>query len=112
MSAATELPARLIEVRGDMVLAALCIGQFHAPCQICPQRLVILADEPLMRALAALGLELRDTDEPFTPAPFFAPESALEGAGARQARRQVRSHGFHDHAEDAPEENEGRGSNA
>lgn len=103
----------LTDVRGDMVLAALCIGQFRAPCQIDADRLLVEADEALMQALRALGLELRVVHEPFTPAPLFAPEEVLLDQAARGlARRQVHTHVYRHHDEDGAEEDLSAGSNA
>ncbi len=131
----------LTEVRGDLVLAALCIGQFRAPCQIDSERLVVLAGEPLVQALRALGLELRAVQMSFTPAPLFAPEevileeiaasqmvagqmAAAEGAAAEAVasqaavaragalRRQVHTHISRHHDEDAAEDDTTAASNA
>ena len=96
----------LIEVRGDLVLAALCVGQFRAPCQIEADRLIVLAGEPLTQALNALGLVLSATEaESFTPAPMFAPDS---GHGGRHVHTHVSRH----HDEAAADEDDSRGSNA
>lgn len=111
----TSTMQTLTEVRGDLVLAALCVGQFRAPCQIDSDRLLVQADEALGQALHALGLELRMTTEPFTPAPLFAPEQTILGQvahGSAARRAAVHVHGSHDHDADAPEEPTGRGSNA
>lgn len=113
--AETSTTQTLTEVRGDLVLAALCVGQFRAPCQIECDRLLVQADEALGQALHALGLELRMTTEPFTPAPLFAPEQTILDQVARgtAARRgSVHVHASHDHDAEAPEEPSGRGSNA
>ncbi|MFT3687612.1 hypothetical protein [Paenirhodobacter sp.] len=99
---------QLMEVRGDIVLAALCIGQFHAPCQIDGNRLLVLAEAPLRQVLQTLGLELNDTDEPFTPVPCFAPEAGAHGA----ARRAVQTHALLDTDDYVPTETDRRGSNA
>lgn len=98
----------LIEVKGNIVLAALCVGQFHAPCQIDAERLLVLADQPLRQVLQTLGLEVRDSDDPFTPAPFFASETSAHGI----VRRAVRTHASIDSDDYAPAEADGRGSNA
>lgn len=104
----------LTEVRGDLVLAALCVGQFRAPCQIDTERLVVEADEALLQALRALGLSLSLTQEPFTPAPMFAPEEVVLDRLARMSagRRQVQTHVSRSHDEDGAEEDQSAGSNA
>lgn len=104
----------LTEVRGDLVLAALCVGQFRAPCQIDSERLVVAADEALLQALRALGLALSVTQEPFTPAPMFAPEEAVLDRMARMgaARRQVQTHITRHHDDEAAEEDPSEASNA
>ena len=95
----------LTEVRGDLVLAALCVGQFRAPCQIDCDRLLVRADEALMQALRALGLETAAVFEAFTPAPMFAPEDVLLDQAARGLlRRQVTTHVFRPHDEESAEE--------
>ena len=95
----------LTEVRGDLVLAALCVGQFRAPCQIDCDRLLVRADEPLMQALRALGLETAAVFEAFTPAPMFAPEEVILDQVARGIlRRQVTTHVFRPHDEETAEE--------
>lgn len=93
----------LTEVCGDLVLAALCIGQFRAPCQIEDDRLLVRADAELLRALGALGLRVRTVAEPFTPAPLFAPVDAHHG------RRQVQHHVAHLHTDDEDEPDEAEG---
>lgn len=113
--AETSTTQTLTEVRGDLVLAALCVGQFRAPCQIEGDRLLVQADDALAQALHALGLELRITAEPFTPAPLFAPEQTLldqVARGTTARRASVHVHASHDHDVEAPEEPSGRGSNA
>jgi len=101
----------LIDVRGDLVLAALCVGQFRAPCQIEADRLYVRADEALVQALRALGLTLQSaTLESFTPAPLFAPEPNL--AALRGERLVAHVHVSRQHDDDAPEENEAPGANA
>lgn len=103
----------LTEVRGDLVLAALCIGQFRAPCQIEADRLLVRADEPLMQALRALGLELAAARGGFTPAPLFAPEEVILDQVARGlARRQVHTHVSRHHDDDGAEEDLTAASNA
>lgn len=103
----------LTEVRGDLVLAALCVGQFRAPCQIDTERLLVEADEALMQALRALGLELYVVQEAFTPAPLFAPEDVLLDQAARGlARRQVHTHVYRHHDEEGADEDLSAGSNA
>ena len=95
----------LTEVRGDLVLAALCVGQFRAPCQIEAERLLVRADESLMQALRALGLEITAVVEVFTPAPLFAPEDLILDQVARGIiRRQVTTHVFRPHDEETAEE--------
>ena len=94
----------LTEVRGDLVLAALCIGQFHAPCQIDPERILVRADEPLLMALGALGLKIRAVVEEFTPAPLFVPDSELLAQAARHHEtRRVRTHVARYHGADPDE---------
>jgi len=101
----------LVDVRGDLVLAALCIGQFRAPCQIETDRLYVRADEALIQALRALGLTLQSAAiESFTPAPLFAPEPGL--AALRGERRHAHIHVSRQHDDDAAEENEAPGANA
>lgn len=103
----------LTEVQGDLILAALCIGQFRAPCQIEHARLLVLADDSLLQALGALGLMLRPVSEPFTPAPLFAPEALLLDEIARgAARRHVKTHISRHHDEEAEEDPPVRSSNA
>jgi hypothetical protein len=106
--AATDMGAQLIEVSGDLVLAALCVGQFRAPCQLENDRLVVRADEVLMQALSALGLSLTPASiEVFTPAPMFAPETA------GRAPRHVHTHVSHlAEDEEAPEDQGHPRSNA
>ncbi|MBZ4022951.1 hypothetical protein CKO11_10820 [Rhodobacter sp. TJ_12] len=95
----------LTEVRGDLVLAALCVGQFRAPCQIDSDRLLVRADEALVQALHALGLETAAVVEDFTPAPIFAPDEVILDQAARGlARRQVQTHVFRPHEEDGNDE--------
>lgn len=95
----------LTEVRGDLVLAALCVGQFRAPCQIECDRLLVRADEALMQALRALGLDITAVQESFTPAPLFAPEEVILDQVARGLmRRQVHTHVFRPHDEETAEE--------
>lgn len=105
---APSVKRQLIEVNGNIVLAALCVGQFHAPCQIDGERLLVLADPPLRQVLETLGLSVRDTDEPFTPTPFFASEAGVRSA----TRRAVHTHVSVDGDDYAPAEPDGRGSNA
>ena len=96
----------LTEIRGDLVLAALCVGQFHAPCQIEDDRLIVRADEGLSQALAALGLSQTQGRGRLTPAPLFVPEAELVAQAARtQSRRGVRTHvaRYHGDDEDDPE---------
>lgn len=92
----------LTEVRGDLILAALCVGQFRAPCQIEDDRLLVRADEALVAALKALGMRLATVAEGFTPEPMFA---ALPGEAAGHGRRRVRYHvaHLHDEPEDDPD---------
>lgn len=95
--------AALIEVRGDLVLAALCVGQFRAPCQIEPDRLYVQADEALLQALRALGLGLAPVEiDSFTPAPLFAPETGLAGRG--DVRRHAHIHVSRQHDDDPADE--------
>lgn len=95
----------LTEVRGDLVLAALCVGQFRAPCQIEAERLLVRADEALIQALRALGLEIAAVSEVFTPAPLFAPEELVLDQVARGIlRRQVTTHVFRPHDDESAEE--------
>ncbi|KFE36394.1 hypothetical protein [Thioclava atlantica] len=63
----------LIELRGDLTLAALCVGRFHAPCQIAPDRLLVRADAALLDALRALGFSPSPVSEDFTPTETPAP---------------------------------------
>ncbi|SOC12788.1 hypothetical protein SAMN05877809_106145 [Rhodobacter sp. JA431] len=94
----------LTEVRGDLVLAALCVGQFRAPCQIDTSRLLVRADEALIQALHALGLETAAVVEDFTPVPLFAPEEVILDQIARGlGRRQVQTHVFGPHDEEGAE---------
>lgn len=105
----------LTEVRGDLVLAALCIGQFRAPCQIDPDRLLVRSDEPLLQALGALGLQLSPVREGLTPAPMFAPDTPTDsGASAGQTlgRRHVHTHISRHHDDEAPDEQIADASNA
>jgi len=103
----------LTEVRGDLPLAALCVGQFRAPCQIDVDRLLVMADEALLQALAALGLTLSPSSETFTPAPLFAPEEViLEGVAHAAGRLHVKTHVSRHHDEEALEEDISRNSNA
>lgn len=105
----------LTEVRGDLVLAALCIGQFRAPCQIDSERLLVEADEALLQALGALGLSLIATQEAFTPAPLFAPEEAMLDRAARAGagvRRLVHTHVSRTHDDEGADEDLSAGSNA
>ena len=104
----TQSDLSLIECRGDLVLAALCVGQFRAPCQIEADRLIVRADAPLMAALRALGIELSPAPEgeAFTPAPNFAPE------GAHLHLRAARTHVSRHHDDEAPDEDLSPGSNA
>lgn len=103
----------LTEVRGDLVLAALCIGQFRAPCQIEADLLLVQASEPLVQALSALGLELSAVRRPFTPAPMFAPEETiLEQMTRGGARRLVHTHVSRQHDDDSAEEDLSAASNA
>ena len=103
----------LTEVRGDLVLAALCVGQFRAPCQIDADRLLVRADEALIEALRALGLEIAAVVEPFTPAPMFAPEEVILDQVARGLmRRHVQTHVFPPHDEDGGEEDPGEAPDA
>jgi urease accessory protein UreE len=85
-------PETLTELRGDLVLAALCVGQFHAPCQVDADRLLVRADEALLRALDALGLHMATVVEPFSPTPLFVSEEAVLAQVAKNTRRQVRTH--------------------
>ncbi|PYF12851.1 hypothetical protein C8J30_101232 [Rhodobacter viridis] len=95
----------LTEVRGDLVLAALCVGQFRAPCQIEAERLLVRADEALMQALRALGLDTTAVFEAFTPAPLFAPDDVILDQVARGIiRRQVTTHVFRPHDDETAEE--------
>lgn len=95
----------LTEVRGDLVLAALCVGQFRAPCQIEAERLLVRADEALIQALRALGLEIATVSEVFTPAPLFAPEELILDQVSRGIlRRQVTTHVFRPHDDESAEE--------
>ncbi len=102
----TQSVFTLIECRGDLVLAALCVGQFRAPCQIEADRLIVRAGEPVMAALRALGIDVVPAPEGavFTPAPSFAPE----GPHLRAARTHVSRH----HDDEAPDEDFSPGSNA
>lgn len=99
-------PRSLTEVRGDLVLAALCVGQFHAPCQIEEDCLLVRADASLLELLRALGLRLRQVTRAFNPAPMFAPTGSTAGHG----RRSVHHHVSHLHPED--DESEPPASNA
>lgn len=78
----------LFEVRGDLVLAALCIGQFHAPCQIGSDHLLVEASAALAEALRGLGLQLAPSFAPIQPVTLPAPP------------RRVVTHGAHSHDED------------
>ena len=103
----------LTEVRGDLVLAALCVGQFRAPCQIEAERLLVRADESLMQALRALGLEIAAVFEVFTPAPMFAPDELILDQVARGIiRRQVTTHVFRPHDDESAEEDGDSGAAA
>ena len=46
----TSTMQTLTEVRGDLVLAALCVGQFRAPCQIDSDRLLVKHTEDYKKA--------------------------------------------------------------
>lgn len=97
----------LTEVRGDLVLAALCVGQFQAPCQIEDDRLLVRADEILLRALEALGLSLAATVEIFTPAPLFVPETVILAQVSRTIDpRRVATHVSRFHGDEAEAEDE------
>ncbi|MBC7144835.1 MAG: hypothetical protein H5U24_05445 [Thioclava marina] len=87
----TSQKSTLIELRGDLVRAALCIGRFHAPCQIEPDRLLVMADPALSAALSDLGLALTPVDEGFVPSDL--------PASCTPARRVV-THGSHATEED------------
>lgn len=88
----TPAPETLTELRGDLVLAALCVGQFHAPCQVDADRLLVRADEALLLALDALGLHMLTVVEPFSPAPFFAAPEVVLAQVAKSTRRGVKTH--------------------
>lgn len=97
----------LTEVRGDLVLAALCVGQFQAPCQIDSDRILVRADEMLIRALEALGLSLAATVESFTPAPLFVPETViLEQVSRSIETRRVATHVSRFHGDEPEDEDE------
>ncbi len=58
----------LLEVKGvDLVRLAWHIGNRHTPCQLGPDRLLILQDHVMRNMLIKLGAELRDVSETFTP---------------------------------------------
>ncbi|WP_420343849.1 hypothetical protein [Paenirhodobacter sp.] len=101
----TTQDRQLIAVQGDLVLAALCVGQFHAPCQIEAERLLVQADGPLRQVLQTLGLKVDPVEAPFTPVPFFPPEASAP-------RRGVHTHVSHDPDDYAPSDPAARGSNA
>jgi urease accessory protein UreE len=96
MMSSDTAPMTLTEVRGDLILAALCVGQFHAPCQIEDDRLLVKADAALVEALGALGLRLKSVTQTFNPAPMFAPSGATAGHG----RRSVHYHVSHLHTDE------------
>ena len=104
----------LTEIRGDLVLAALCVGQFHAPCQIEDDRLLTRADEGLLRALDALGLHCTPVKAVFTPAPLFAPEDEVLRQVAAQTSLRARRVATHvsRHADDDDDLDQGPKSNA
>ncbi|KEO56457.1 hypothetical protein [Thioclava pacifica] len=85
----------LIELRGDLVRAALCIGRFHAPCQVEPDRLLVMADPALSAALSDLGLTLTPVDEAFTQ---------VEMPASCMPARRVITHGSHAHETDEDDE--------
>ena len=85
-------PETLTELRGDLVLAALCVGQFHAPCQVDDDRLLVRADDALLQALDALGVQMSAVVEPFMPTPFFVPEEVVLAQLARPQHRRVHTH--------------------
>ncbi|MGR3662687.1 MAG: urease accessory protein UreE [Paracoccaceae bacterium] len=58
----------LIEVTGDdLVRLAWHIGNRHTPCQVEPERLLILHDHVMLDMLGKLGATVREVCEPFTP---------------------------------------------
>ena len=58
----------LLEVKGvDLVRLAWHIGNRHTPCQLGPDRLLILQNHVMRNMLIKLGAELRDVSETFTP---------------------------------------------
>ncbi len=89
----------LTEVTGDLVLAALCIGQHRAPCQVEKGRLLIARGAGLDALLGSLGVTLRNVREAFTPEPVFASETATEHTSGH-ARRHVHFHVSRDHDDD------------
>ncbi|MEX1662655.1 hypothetical protein AB4874_13500 [Thioclava sp. 15-R06ZXC-3] len=101
---ASPTPETLTELRGDLVLAALCVGQFHAPCQLDNDRLLVRADKALIAALDALGIHMAAVVEPFTPAPVFVPHEVVLAQVAKDARRRVRTHISEIDVADDPEE--------
>lgn len=75
----------LIEITGDLVLAALCIGQHRGLCQVESDRLLVPQDAGLETLLGSIGVALRRVSAPFTPVPLFA-------AGPGQHRKHVHFH--------------------
>lgn len=109
----------LTEVTGDLVLAALCIGQHRAPCQVEKGRLLVARGAGLDALLGSLGVTLRNVRQAFTPEPVFANETTMEHPSGEHPsgehpsghpRRHVHFHVSRDHDDD--EETEPPASNA
>lgn len=84
----------LLEVRGgDLLRFAWHIGNRHAPCQIEPDRLLILQDHVMAAMLRQLGAEVAEIRAPFTP------EGGAYGHGRTIGHDHGHSHS-HDHSHD------------
>ena len=80
----------LYEIKGkNLTILAWHIGNRHIPCQIEPQRLLIVRDKVIGHMLEHLGAEVVEVKEPFTP----------EGGAYGHGRTHSHEHGAtaHDH---------------
>jgi urease accessory protein len=78
---------QLLEVTGpDLARLAWHIGNRHTPCQIAPDRLLILNDHVLAQMLEKLGAGLRQAVEPFIP------EGGAYGLGRTHGHTHPKGH--------------------
>ena len=96
-------PEDLVAVKAsDLLRMAWHIGNRHTPCQIEPDRLLILRDHVLEAMLAQLGADVEIVTEPFTPEGGAYGHGRTFGHdhGPLEHASHTHDHGSHTHSHD------------